>query len=249
MKRYRWQIALGVTLLLLAAFIYWMQVLIFQDVRSTFYYMMQDLAFVPFEVLLVTLIIHRLLTMREKRSMLKKMNMVIGAFFSEAGTGLLNRFTAFDPSPERVAEYLKPLREWPSGKFSRAVRRMRDFEYKADSTKGDLYGLHDYLIGKRNFLLRLLENPNLLEHQSFTELLWAVFHLTEELACRPGFHDLPGTDYDHLSGDLTRAYGLLVSEWLAYMKHLHEEYPYLFSLAVRTNPFDKEASPVVKSSG
>ena len=49
----------------------------------------------------------------------------------------------------------------------------------------------------------------------------------------------------HLSGDITRAYGLLVREWLAHMEHLKREYPYLFSLAVRMNPFDPEASAVV----
>jgi len=31
-------------------------------------------------------------------------------------------------------------------------------------------------------LLGLLGNPNLLEHDSFTDLLWAVFHLMEELS-------------------------------------------------------------------
>jgi hypothetical protein len=29
------------------------------------------------------------------------------------------------------------------------------------------------------------------------------------------------------------------------MAHLREDYPYLFSLAVRTNPFDPEARPEV----
>ena len=38
-----------------------------------------------------------------------------------------------------------------------------------------------YLMGKRRFLLALLENPNLLEHETFTDSLRAVFHLTEEL--------------------------------------------------------------------
>ena len=32
--------------------------------------------------------------------------------------------------------------------------------------------------------MRLLENPVLLEHQAFTDLLRAVFHLAEELAYR-----------------------------------------------------------------
>jgi hypothetical protein len=30
------------------------------------------------------------------------------------------------------------------------------------------------------------------------------------------------------------------------MEHLKINYPYLFSLAMRTNPFDRQASPVIK---
>jgi len=91
-----------------------------------------------------------------------------------------------------------------------------------------------------------LGNPNLLEHDSFTNLLWAVFHLTEELSLRKSLNGLPETDYQHLSGDMKRAYHLLIVEWLDYMMHLKTNYPYLFSLAVRTNPFDTNASVEVK---
>ncbi|MEW6528109.1 MAG: hypothetical protein AB1444_15750 [Spirochaetota bacterium] len=45
----------------------------------------------------------------------------------------------------------------------------------------DLTGLKDFSYSHRNTMVRLLENPNLLEHDMFTDLLWAVFHLTEEL--------------------------------------------------------------------
>jgi hypothetical protein len=30
------------------------------------------------------------------------------------------------------------------------------------------------------------------------------------------------------------------------MEHLKDNYPYLFSLAMRTNPFDQDASVIVK---
>ena len=56
---------------------------------------------------------------------------------------------------------------------------------------------------------------------------------------------LPVTDYEHLAGDIRRAYALLVHEWLDYMKHLKYNYPYMFSLAMRANPFDESASPLV----
>ena len=56
---------------------------------------------------------------------------------------------------------------------------------------------------------------------------------------------MPEADIAHLAGDMTRAYKLLVFEWLLYMRHLQKNYPYLFSLAVRMNPFDTNASPVI----
>ena len=86
----------------------------------------------------------------------------------------------------------------------------------------------------------------MLEHESFTNLLWAVFHLTEELIHRHNLRKLPETDYQHLSGDIKRVYHLLIAEWLDYMKHLKKGYPYLFSLAMRTNPFDADASIEVR---
>ena len=121
-----------------------------------------------------------------------------------------------------------------------------DRDFQVDIKKGDLAGLRSFIIERRVFLLGLLENPNLLEHEQFTELLWAVFHLAEELAHRKTISGLPENDYTHLAGDIKRAYGLLVREWLSYMKHLKANYPYLFSLAVRTNPFNPEASVEVK---
>jgi hypothetical protein len=61
------------------------------------------------------------------------------------------------------------------------------------------------LKAKADFLLRLLENPNLLEHESVTKLLRAVFHLAEELSWRQDIAALPDSDLNHLSGDVTRA--------------------------------------------
>jgi plasmid maintenance system killer protein len=80
-----------------------------------------------------------------------------------------------------------------------------------------------------------------LEHETFTELLRAVFHLTEELEKRNDLRQLPRADYEHLELDTERAYRILIYEWLQYMEYLMNEYPYLFSLALRTNPFDPNA--------
>ena len=82
--------------------------------------------------------------------------------------------------------------------------------------------------------------------RSFANLLLAVFHLTEELTQRQDLGHLTPGDREHLAGDIERAYVALIAEWLDYMQHLQKNYPYLFSLAWRINPFDPEASAVIE---
>jgi len=207
--------------------------------------MVGDIAFVPIEVLLVTLIIHQLLSEREKRTRLEKLNMVIGAFFSSVGTRLLTYFSDFDPELDRIREHLVVTDDWSEQEFLSVSRRLKNYDYKIDIHRVDLEHLRSFLVEKRDLLLRLLENPTLLEHESFTELLRAVFHLSDELENREDVSQLPDTDYQHLANDMKRAYSLLVHEWVDYVKYLKNNYPYLFSLSMRMNPFDLEASPLV----
>jgi hypothetical protein len=101
--------------------------------------------------------------------------------------------------------------------------------------------LKTMLVAEKPFLLGLLSNQSLLEHEQFTELLWAVTHLAEELEARTGFDELPAPDRIHLTGDVKRAYELLTLQWLSYLQHLQTQYPYLFSLAARVNPLDPDA--------
>jgi hypothetical protein len=123
---------------------------------------------------------------------------------------------------------------------------LKEHSFRLDSREISLEELHTFLSQNKGFLLALLENPQLFEHDRFTDLLHAVFHLAEELNARERLIDLPSTDYHHLSGDLTRVYSQLVIEWLEYMHHLKKKYPYLFSLSMRTNPFDANASAIVR---
>jgi hypothetical protein len=242
----RWQLVLGLSLVALSGLLYLFHYTLFRDVHHIFIYMVGDIAFVPIEVLLVTLIIHRLLSQRERRSRLEKLNMVIGTFFSEVGTQALAYFSDCDPNLEEIRRDLVVTTDWSEHTFRDVSRRLGRLDYGVKMESVNLEHLRVFLIERRDFLLRLLENPSLLEHESFTDLLRAVFHLTEELAHRDDLAQLPETDYAHLSGDIKRAYVLLVGQWLQYMKHLKDYYPYLFSLAMRTNPFDRTASAIVR---
>ncbi|MEW6516507.1 MAG: hypothetical protein AB1439_06365 [candidate division FCPU426 bacterium] len=242
MHKIHWQALLSAALLALSGLMYLAQYQLFHDLRNTGFYLLQDMAFVPLQVLIVTLIIDRLLSIREKQAMLEKMNMAIGTFFSDVGTALLARCAAFSPgSVEAVRQTVLFKTTWTRRDFRQAVRTLATLALPVDSRAGDLDALRNFLIGKRPSLLNLLQNPNLLEHERFTSLLWATFHLTEELAARETLRNAPAADLNHLASDLQRVYALLLKEWLAYLGHLQERYPYLFSFALRTNPFNPEA--------
>ena len=191
-------------------------------------------------------IIDMMIEKREHALRQGNLNMMVGAFYSEVGTSLLRTFSAHDPAVDQVRAALIVSDTWSDDDFTRAFDALQQHRTRIDSRTLDLPDLKGFLTSHRTFLLTFFENPQIIEHEGFTPLLQAVFHLAEELAARDQLTDLPATDYAHLSVDINRVYGLLTAEWMTYMHHLKKHYPYLFSLAMRTNPFDAHASAVVR---
>jgi len=190
-------------------------------------------------------IVEYYITERERIERLRKMNMLVGVFFSEFGTDLLRTFSSVDPAIGEIRAALVVTNNWSPADFSSAKAALSHHESRLDSRTLDLPALHAFLSKNKPLMVTMLENPHLIEHETFTELMQALFHLAEELKVRDRLTGLPAADYAHLSGDINRVHGLLIREWLVYMQHLKANYPYLFSLAMRTNPFDAGASPVV----
>jgi hypothetical protein len=241
-RRWLWLLAGG--LLAASVVFYVLQIVIFRATRDTFFYIFQDIAFLPLTVLIVGLVIERLISLREKRALVHKLNMVIGAFFSELGTPLLAELLPA-MCEKAIKEQLHLSAAWRKEDFARAARFAQSLKCEIDLTRIDRDALRAHLLEKRPFILALLENPNLMEHERFTDLLWAVLHLEEELEARVSLADLSPADEAHLEQDTRRAYNVLLSEWLRYVEHLKADYPYLFSLVVRTHPFQEAPSPVV----
>ncbi len=242
-----WLAVLAVGLVIVSAALYAIHFAIFRDAHHIFLYLVGDLAFVPLEVLMVGLIIERLISVREKRILAHKLNMVIGAFFSELGTPLLGELLpAMCQAPE-IKEKLHVRASWKKEDFVRASTYARSLKCEVDLSLIDRDALKAHLLGQRQFVLRLLENPNLMEHERFTNLLWAVLHVEEELEARQSLADLSPADEAHLELDILRAYNLLMAEWLIYVEHLKADYPYLFSLVVRMHPFQDKPGPVVEA--
>jgi len=176
-----------------------------------------------------------LLSRREQKERMEKLNMVIGVFFSEAGTTLLRKLAFFDA--DREALHLPQDNAWGDACFKRYAETLAKHPFRVRADKDALARIKTFLGEKSPLLVRLLENPNLLEHETFTDLLWAVLHIKEELEFRFDLGELTSADETHVQGDLERAYRLLAVQWLAYMRHLKTNYPYLFMVAAHRNPF------------
>jgi hypothetical protein len=243
-RRWLWLLATG--LLAASIILYAVQFAIFRDRRDTFFYLFQDLAFLPLTLLVAGLVVERLISLREKRRIVHRMNMVVGAFLSELGTPLLAELLPAMSSAREIRERLHLQVTWTREDFRGAFRFARALKCDIDLSLIDREQLRAHLMEQRPFMLRLLENPNLMEHERFTDLLWAVLHLEEELEARVSLADLLPADEAHLEVDARRAYNALLAEWILYVEHLKTDYPYLFSLIVRTHPFQDVPSPVVK---
>jgi hypothetical protein len=242
-----WKVILSAGLIILSAAIYAIHYFLFRDIRSIFFYLVSEIAFIPINVLIVTFILHRLLESREKKARLKKLNMVIGAFFSEVGNTLISCFSSYDTNASGLRSTL--IGHLESGtETSRIKKQVAEHGYDVEAQPQFFNHIKSFLAEKQVFLLGLLENPNLLEHESFSDLLWSVFHLTEELLHRKDMWQSSEPDLRHLQADTRRAYIKIVAEWLDYMMYLQKDYPYLYSLAKRLNPFDPDAKAEISET-
>jgi len=236
---------MALLLLIVSALGYTIHYLIFKDLYHIFIYMVGDFAFLPLEVLLVVLLIERVLAHREKQDKALKLNMVIGAFFSEVGNHLLESLLAQFNNREEISQHLNLSEKWTKADFRKATRYAYHLKVNVDCHYVDLIGLKTFLSQNRPFILGLLGNPNLMEHDTFTDLLWAVTHLDEELEARTSLVGLPDKDLAHLDIDIGRCYDHLSSVWLSYVENVKSKYPYLYSLILRTHPFQENRTPII----
>lgn len=199
-----------------------------------------NLAFLPIYVLFTTFILDELLSMREKPLLYRKRNTTIGLFYSEMGATLLKELSIANKNTPLLCPRLLVTEQWTRLEFAEA--RNYSGQIAFDLIRNDLEGLMSFLKSNREFLLSILQNPILAEDRSFNHLILSVFHLLQELIQRSSTGGLSPDDYEHLTIDIKRVYTSLIVEWLNYMEHISLNYPHLFSLEVRVNPFKELAA-------
>lgn len=201
----------------------------------------------PLDVLLVVIIVEGLINKKEKEKILEKMDMIMGVFFSEIGTEILSKSSKLNINIDKIRHILENIEVWSDKDFKDFLKKFRKSDYEFDLQAKDeerkefFIELQQFLLEKRGFLIGLLENQNLMEKDDFSNLIQGIFHLDEELENRDFETSIPESDYEHLINDVNRVYSSLIYEWIIYLQYLKINYPYMFSLAVRTNPFDEKA--------
>jgi len=237
MNAISWQARLGMVLVSCSIIVYLTKITLIDNIPGTIEYIFNSFGFLFINVLLVTLVINELLSRRARNARLEKLNMVIGIFFTEVGNEMLKRIIPNDPESDAFGpDFILQGKKFLDVKAMQKV--VSGHRFHVNHERISFLELREFLQEKRNFLLRLMENPVMLEHQSFTSMLQSAFHLTAELGLREDPVNLTLSDKTHLAGDISRVYCALTYEWVCYMDYLSRNYPYLYSLAVRTNPFD-----------
>ena len=239
--RVLWEMRVVVTLVAVSMILYVVHFFWFRDMQHIWLWSFTSLSFLPISALVVTLLINRFLSARDKALRLDKLNMLIGLFFSNVGNELLLRFSDWDAEDQYLRNHFGAPEPWGRLIAKNALAMLKKHGPSLSVDRPELGKLKAFLDPRLDFLMRMMENPSLLEHENFTRLMRAVFHLAEELSYRHDFESIPEADLRHLTGDIERAYGLILREWVLYMIFLKRNFPFLFSLAVRTNPLDRSA--------
>ena len=239
-----WKLKLAIGLTIASAILYTIAYFGFHEPDKVIFYIVIDLAFIPLDILIVALVIESLIEKKERETVLEKLDMILGVFFSEIGDELLETFTKINASSDEIIKNLENIENWSKKDYQNAYKHLETKgvtfnpsikEEEIPKYINELKGVFD---GKREFLVGLIENPNILEKDSFSNLILAIFHLEDELKYRIQPEEVDIADFRHIVGDIDRVYSKLTLEWLKYLEFLNKHYPYMSSIALRTNPFN-----------
>ena len=250
-KRLSWKVKFSILMIILIIIIYGSNYLVLGDAEHIISYIWTHLGFIPVDILLVAFILDEIIEKKEKEAMLEKLDMLMSTFFSEVGNDLISQLSSANKY-KASTENLKSIKDWNKDDFDNKLAELKgaSIDFQADipqeMREEFLENIRTLLAGKREFIINLINNPNLLEKEEFTELINAILHLDEELEHRSDLALVSDTDFGHLNGDMQRVYNKLVYEWVYYLKYLYKNYPYMIALIIRTNPFDETADVYVK---
>ena len=237
LKKYKLEIIVGLLLLVFSISMYALHYYFYRSMAFISGDLLLQLGYLPIYILITSVIIDRTINRRSKLETLRRLNTIVGIFFSEIGMDLIRIIIKFDRNFHLIQSEFISDEEWNEDKSKRVKSMLCKYNCNIDSKSGDIDNLEKFLLSHKASLVNLMGNPNLMEHEEFTEMLISIFHLTEEILIRKSQGTLSDADYEHLSLDIKRSYYLLVYQWIRYIEHLKKHYPFLYGFIIKVNPF------------
>lgn len=228
MKNITHYLFVSLILIFLSFVMFLIHYLIFGQLENTIYYSLMSLCFIPVNILAVTLVFEKLVERRTKLERLSKLNMLVGLFFSDMGFNLLRLIVAGD---EKVHFLNLDFSDLKSCKHT-----LKAYDHDIYFELINFSELKELVIEGRDILANLIGNSNVLEHEIFTDLLMSLMHLRDEILFIQ-HKELSQEDYAHLKCDIIRVYKALTFQWINYLSHLKQFYPYQYNSAIKYNPF------------
>lgn len=232
----KWEVQISILLVVFSIFFYFVNYLAFHDTVFIEKYILVQLGFLPLSVLLVTIVLNSLMVRKERMERMEKLNIVVGSFFADIGKDLLRYISKYDRSITDIACSIHSLSK-ESESFNEFKNVVEKRKYRVNFEKINLYELKKYVVEKRYRVINLLDNPVIIEHERFMDLLWILLHLIEELRMTIDFESMNSEDREDLKGDIERLYRLLAYEWIKYLQYLRDNYPHIYRYEIKSNPF------------
>lgn len=241
-KRFKETILIAIILVIISLVLFYIQSQIFNDSSYIVSLIFANIAFIPLNTFFTAFIIENLIEKRNTFHKMEKLVMIKGVFFSEFGSELLQKLVKYDSNAKAISAEAHVNKNWGSKEFKKLNRVMDNHAFESNINKVPLLEISNLINKNKDFLLSIITNPVLMEHEIFSDMTVALFHLKEELQDIYINTDCPCCDDAHLRQDIKNLYRLMAKNWAAYMRHLKEEYPALFVKAMIHNPFNRNIS-------
>ncbi|MDM8534789.1 hypothetical protein QUF55_08840, partial [Clostridiaceae bacterium HSG29] len=175
---------LGVALILTSLLLYVIHFYIFHDMEHLTIFLVSDIAFVPLEVFLVSLILERMIKKHEEERATKKLHMLVGMFYQEVGDKLLRMFVKADEGIKLNDIWISVDTTWTKENYKELEKLIKSHSHIINIDKIDLKELYKMLSFKRSLIINFLTNPILLEKDYFSNELSSILHILTELEYR-----------------------------------------------------------------
>ena len=219
-----WKFKFAIVMLIIASIFFVSRIIVLGDPEEVVAYLWKQIGFIPVNILIVALLLDGIMSKKEREAILEKLDMLMGTFFTEIGNDLISEISKANKNKSKTKD-LKSIKNWTDKDYENKLKELRDspIDFEADVPLEDreefLTSIHVSIEKNREFIINLINNPNLFEKDEFSALVLALLHLDEELSRRGDLSNIDDVDFNHLTGDIKRVYTHLVYEWIYYLKY------------------------------